>query len=280
MNKTFLLTLLLSLLTVVLISQSLPYGHNKKVGKYADVNGIKMYYEEYGTGEPLFLIHGNGGDIKSMEHQIDHFRNKYRVIIADNRGHGQSELNTDSLTYVNIAQDWAALADHLGIEAAHVIGWSDGGILGILLAINHPSTVNKVVAMGANMRPDTTAIYPWAVNWVADTKRYVETQLKMNSKNEKLNIQLQHLNLLGQQPTITKSDLAKIKSPCLIIAGDKDIIREEHTVELYQGIPKAQLCILPGQTHFIPAQDPNLFNSIAEKFIKEKFKRPDSNWTK
>ena len=158
MNKTFSLTLLISLLTLALAAQSLPYGHNNKVGKYADVNGIKMYYEEYGTGEPLFLIHGNGGDIKSMEHQIEHFKNNYRVIIADNRGHGKSELNTDSLTYVNIAQDWAALADHLEIEAVHVIGWSDGGILGILLAINHPSTVNKIVAMGANMRPDTTAV--------------------------------------------------------------------------------------------------------------------------
>ena len=280
MYKTIPLTLLISLITLTLVSQSFRYGHNDSIGQYADVNGIKMYYEEYGSGEPLFLIHGNGGDIKSMEHQIDHFKNNYRVIIADNRGHGQSELNTDSLTYVNIAKDWAALADHLEIDSVNVIGWSDGGILGILLGINHPSKVNKIIAMGANMRPDTTAVYPWAVNWVADTKKYVESQLQWDAKNEKLKIQLQHLNLLGQQPTITKSDLAKIKSPCLIVAGDKDIIREEHTVELYQGIPKAQLCILPGQTHFIPSQDPILFNSVAEKFLKEEFKRPDSNWTK
>ena len=280
MNNSLSLALVLSFLTFNTIAQSSHYGNNNRIGKYADINGIQMYYEEYGEGEPLFLIHGNGGDIKSMEHQIEHFKNKYRVIIADNRGHGKSGLNTDSLTYVDIARDWAALADHLNLEAVDIIGWSDGGILGILMAINHPEKVNKVVAMGANMRPDTTAVYPWAVNWVAETKKYIEKQLQWDADNKGLNIQLQHLNLLGQQPTITKEDLSKIKAPCLIVAGDKDIIREEHTVELYQGIPNAQLCILPGQTHFIPSRDPELFNGIAEKFISEPFKRPDSNWTK
>ena len=82
-----------------------PYGKNTAVGKFAEINGAKIYYEEYGKGEPLLLIHGNGGSIESMGNQIDYFKSKYRVIVADSRGQGKSELKTDSLTYVQITKD-------------------------------------------------------------------------------------------------------------------------------------------------------------------------------
>ena len=256
-----------------------PYGLNEKVGQYANVNGIKMYYEEYGEGEPLFLIHGNGGNIKSMGNQIDYFKSNYRVIAADSRGHGKSELKTDSLTYVRIAKDWAELAIHLNLDSVYVIGWSDGGIVGLLMGIHHSGKVKKIVAAGANLRPDTTAVYPWAVNWVKQTRQVVEAKIKENDTTQNWDLIRQHLGLLGDQPNILKSDLKKIKSPVLIIAGDKDIIREEHSVEIYQNIARAHLCILPGETHFTPASNPETFNKIVEKFIAEPFDRPDSDWT-
>lgn len=89
------------------------YGNNEQIGKYAKINGSKIYYEEYGKGEPLLLIHGNGGSIKSMQNQISYFKTKYRVIVADNRGQGKSELKTDSLTYTQITKDWEGLVEHL-----------------------------------------------------------------------------------------------------------------------------------------------------------------------
>ncbi len=258
---------------------STPYGSNDAVGKYASINGAKIYYEEYGAGAPMFLIHGNGGDIKSMENQIDYFKSKYRVIVADSRGHGKSELNTDSLTYVQTANDWAQLATHLQVDSLYIIGWSDGGIVGLLLGIHHPEKVKKLVTMGANLRPDTTAVYPWAVNWVQETKLMVEAKVKDNDKAQNWSLMLQHMNLLGNQPEISHSELSSISAPVLIVAGDKDIIREEHSVEIYQNIRKAQLCILPGETHFTPGTNPKLFNQIANDFIAKPFKRPDSNWT-
>ena len=257
-----------------------PYGSNDAVGKYALINGAQIYYEEYGTGEPMFLIHGNGGDIKSMENQIDYFKSKYRVIVADSRGHGKSALNTDSLTYVQTADDWAQLATYLQIDSLYIIGWSDGGIVGLLLAIHHPEKVKKLVTMGANLRPDTTAVYPWAVNWVQETTLMVKAKVKANDKTQNWSLMLQHMNLLGNQPEILHSELSSISAPVLIVAGDKDIIREEHSVEIYQHIRKAQLCILPGETHFTPSTNPKLFNQIANDFIAKPFKRPDSNWTK
>ncbi|MCF6332996.1 MAG: alpha/beta hydrolase [Draconibacterium sp.] len=257
-----------------------PYGNNKAVGKYVKINGAKIYFEEYGQGEPLFLIHGNGADIKVMGNQIDYFKTKYRVIIADNRGHGKSELKTDSLTYVQIANDWTKLAKHLKLDSINIIGWSDGGIVGLLIGIGNEVNVKKIVAMGANLRPDSTAVYSWAVNDVKKQRQFVASKIKEHNTDKNWDLLKQRLALLGDQPTIPVSDLSKIKAPVLIISGDKDIIREEHSVEIYQNIPNAQLCIMPGETHFTPASNPALFNEIANRFLSEPFKRPDSDWTK
>ena len=289
MNKSLPLLILLFAFTLCNISYAqvemnfdfdTPYGSNDAIGKYADVNGIKMYYEEYGAGEPMFLIHGNGADINSMGHQIEYFKTNYRVIVADSRGHGKSELNTDSLTYVQIADDWAELANQLDVDSLNIFGWSDGGIVGLLMAINYPVKVKKLVTMGANLRPDSTAVYAWGVNYVKQSGEAVENKIREGDSTQDWNLMNQLMGLLGEQPGISKSDLAKIAAPVLIISGDKDIIREEHSVEIYQNIPNAQLCILPGETHFTPATDPALFNLIAGKFIKEPFTRPDSDWTK
>ena len=257
-----------------------PYGKNTKIGKYATINGAKIYYEEYGKGKPMLLIHGNGGSIRDMGNQIDYFKKNYRVIIADNRGQGKSELKTDSLTYVQIAKDWEGLATHLKLEAVDIIGWSDGGIISLLMGINNRIKINKIVAMGANLRPDTTAVYAWAVNDVKRMRKQVQAEIAKNGITKKILQKKQLLSLLGDQPTIATKDLSKIKAHVLIIAGDKDIIREEHAIEIYQHIPHAQLCIMPGETHYAPASNPVLFNDIVNRFITNPFKRPDSDWTK
>ncbi|PTM03126.1 MAG: alpha/beta hydrolase [Bacteroidetes bacterium] len=257
-----------------------PYGNNETVGKYAEINGAKIYYEEYGKGEPLLLIHGNGGDIKSMGNQIDYFKTKYRVIIADNRGQGKSELKTDSLTYSQITKDWDGLVDFLKLDSINIIGWSDGGIVGLKMAISGKSKINKLVAMGANLRPDSTALNYWAVNDVLQSKKAISLKIQEHDTTSNWNLQKQLVGLLSDQPNIPIGDLSKIEAKVLIIAGDEDIIRNKHSLEIYENIPKAQLCIMPGETHFTPASNPKLFNDIVNRFLIEPFKRPDSDWTK
>ncbi len=257
-----------------------PYGDNQVVGKYVEINEAKIYYEEYGKGKPLLLIHGNGGDIKSMGNQIDYFKSKYRVIIADNRGHGKSELKTDSLTYNQIAKDWIGLAKHLKLDSLNIIGWSDGGIIGLIMGIDKQSEIKKIVAMGANLRPDTIAVNSWAPNSVKKRELKAKEMLAKGDTSKDWRLILQRYGLLLYQPNISHNDLKKIKSSVLIIAGDKDIIKNEHTVEMFENIPNAHLSIMPGETHFTPASNPALFNEIANKFLSEPFKRPDSNWTK
>ena len=257
-----------------------PYGDNQAVGKYVEINGAKIYYEEYGKGEPLLLIHGNGSSIKWMGNQIDYFKTKYRVIIADNRGQGKSELKTDSLTYVQIAKDWDGLVKYLKLDSLSIIGWSDGGIIALKMGISVNSKIKKIVAMGANLRPDSTAVHSWAINNVMKEREIVESKIQEKDTSQNWNLQKQLLGLLGDQPNIPASDLSKIKTQVLIINGDEDIIRGIHSMEIYQNIPEAQLCIMPGETHFAPASNPELFNEIVNRFLSEPFKRPDSDWTK
>ena len=257
-----------------------PYGKNTVVGKFVNLNETKIYYEEYGKGEPLLLIHGNGGSIREMGNLIDFFKDKYRVIIADNRGQGQSELNTDSLTYEQITKDWEQLVNYLQLDSINIIGWSDGGIVGLKMGISGRTKVKKIVAMGANLRPDSTAVKAWAIREVLKARKTAETKIREQDTTQNWKLRLQLLGLLGNQPTIPTQDLSKVRAKVVIMAGDEDIIKNEHSLEMYNYIPKAQLCIMPGETHFTPASDPKLFNTIVDRFLSEPFKRPDSDWTK
>jgi len=255
-----------------------PYGSNKKVGKYITINDAKIYYEEYGKGEPLLLIHGNNGSIKSMENQIEYFKNKYRVIIADNRGQGKSELKTDSLTYVQITKDWEGIVNYLKLDSINIVGWSDGGIIGLKMGISGKSKIKKIVSMGANLRPDSTAVHSWAIKYDLKSLKKTKSKILQNDTTQNWDLQKQLTEILLTQPNIPTKDLSKIKAKVLIMAGDEDITKNEHTLEIYENIPKAQLCIMPGETHYTPYSNPELFNEIVNKFLSETFKRPYSNF--
>ncbi len=261
---------------ILMEEELVTYGNDESVGKLIKVNGIGMYYEVYGDGPPLLLIHGNGGDIATLSNQIDHFRSSYKVIVADSRGHGNSELGTDNLNYVQMADDWMALANRLGLDSVNIIGCSDGGIIGLLMAIKYPGKVAKLAAMGANLQPDKTAVRDWAVDWVTNLSKFIDQKIAEEDNSKDWFVIKQQMELLRTQPNIPLADLKKITAPVLLLSGDNDIIKEEHTVLMYQNIPNAQLCIFPGETHFIPSTDPALFNMMVDRFLKKPFTRPTS----
>ena len=256
--------------------ETIPYGSNPQASHHADVNGIKMYYETYGSGDPLLVIHGNGQSIVDMHFQIAYFAGNYQVIVADSRGHGKSGLGTDQLTYVQMMEDYNALLDQLGFAGVNIIGWSDGGILSLLLAIHHPDKVNKMAIMGANLHPGETAIYPWTFELLQPLSDTVDEMISNNDTSDNWALIRQHLDLLMTQPDISVESLHGIKAPVLVMAGDKDIIRTEHSLEIFENLPQAHLAILPGQTHWAPATDPDGFNALVEKFFDTPFMRPES----
>lgn len=253
---------------------AVPYGHNDAAGAYAEVNGIKLHYEVYGQGAPLLLIHGNGGDIGAMGYQIEYFSGHYRVIAADSRGHGLSEDGPVHVTYEQQADDLNALLDQLQLKSVQVLGWSDGGIIGLLLAIHHPDKVAKLAIMGANLEP--AGAYPWALEAVGKGIQEVDAMIAKNDTSQPWRRQRLQLELLANQPHIPVADLAKIAAPVLVMAGDRDVIRLEHTQAIFDHLPQAQLAIFPGATHMIVWQDHERFDQTVARFFAEPFSRPDT----
>lgn len=249
----------------------IPYGNNKDVGKYVKVNGTKIYYEEYGKGEPLLIIHSCDTDIQAMEYQIDYFKNSYRVIAADSRGQGKSELNTKTLTYNQMAKDIEGLVKHLKLDNINILGWSDGGIIALKMGINNNVSIKKIITMGANLRPDTTAINDWAYKQVREMRTQTLQKIKEGDTSKDWKKELLFDNLLTTQPNISHADIQKITAPVLFMVGDRDIIKNEHAVEVFNKLPKAQLCIMPGRNHGAPRNDSAVFNSIVSHFLENTF---------
>ena len=246
-----------------------PYGDNPAAGKYYDIRGFKMYCEVYGSGQPLLIIHGNGGSINNFVYQIPYFSQKYKVIIADSRAQGNSTDTGDSLSYEMMADDYAALLDAMKIDSADVIGWSDGGINALLLAIRHPGKVKKLASTGANLVPDTTAV-PKQI-WDMVIPLYETMKTKINKTTEEKN-EYKLLRLLVEQPHIPLTDLQKISCPSLIIGGDHDVIKPEHTMLIYENIPKAYLWILPSSGHSTPIVYKDDFNNAVDRFFSTPYR--------
>jgi pimeloyl-ACP methyl ester carboxylesterase len=246
---------------VVIYAQSsaVAYGNNPKAGKYAKINGINLYYETYGSGEPLVMFHGNGGSIEAFKYQIPFFEKYYKVIAIDSRLQGKSGGEADSLSYDMMAADFAALLDYLKIDSAFVLGWSDGGIDGIVLALNFPRKVKKLAVSGANIIPDTTAMYASDIQSMQDAVMSPSTSQKDKTLNR----------MMLYQPQIPYAELRKIHCPVLVMAGDHDMIKAEHTVKIYQSLPNGSLCIFPDAHHGVCQQYPELFNQTVLRFFKK-----------
>jgi pimeloyl-ACP methyl ester carboxylesterase len=245
------------------------YGSNEKTGKYVEIRGFKMYYEIYGSGDPLLIIHGNGGSIGNFVNQIPFFSKNYRVILADNRSQGKSFDDSDSLSYEMMADDLSDLLDYLKTDSCNVIGWSDGGINGLLLAMRHPKKVKKLAITGANLWPDTSAVDSFIVNYVKN----ISDSLSHLTRSPEIKNKLKLVGLLINEPNIKTTQLKSITCPTLVIGGDHDVILPKHTLLIAESIPKSYLWILPNSGHSTPIIYKNQFNNIVFSFFKEPYRK-------
>lgn len=271
--KNFNLLLLSILCCSIISAQNAPgfsnLGNNKKAGNYISTRGIRLYYETYGSGEPLLFIHGNGGSIRSFSNQIPFFAENYQVIAVDSRAQGNSTDPSDSLSYEMMTDDINALLDSLKTGPCYVVGWSDGGINGLLLAIRHPDKVKKLAITGANLWPDTTAVDPYVANWALQYNQELAAKpMTASNKNE---LKLAHL--LSYEPHIQTSQLAAIQCPALVIGGDHDVILPQHTMLIANSIPQSYLWILPGSGHATPIIYKDIFNMVVKDFFVKPFRK-------
>lgn len=239
------------------------YGDNKEAGDFKKINGINLYYETYGEGKPLFFLHGNGGSIRSSRNKINYFKQFFKVIAVDSRAHGKSiDTITKQLTYEQMADDVKVLMDSLKIDSAFVSGQSDGGIIGLLLSINYPEKVSKLSTFGANIFPGKKAVFVEIDKMVRDTLK-----LATNFNTKRL------YSLLAYHPHITEKDLHKIKCPVLIMSGDRDAIRLEHSINIFNNIKNSNFFVMPGASHFGSYQKPDLFNLVLLDFLNKPFSK-------
>lgn len=254
-----------------------PYGNNAIAGQYLELEKTQIYFETYGseTNHPLLLIHGNGGSIRAMQLQIEFFKDDYFVIVGDNRTHGKSG-GSGILTYDIMAKDYISILDKLDIYATHVLGHSDGGIIGLLLAINYPDRISKLVAAAPNLIPGEEAIAPWELEFSKQYRKLIDSMIQANDQSRDWKIEKTHMNLMKDEPNIKVSELARIECPVLIMTSDDDIIKPRHILQIYENIPNAQLFMMPGATHFMIRDEHELYNMMSERFFTNAFRRPRS----
>ena len=244
-------------------------GKNNLAGKYINTRNFKLYYETYGQGEPLLIIHGNGGSINNFINQVPYFAKNYQVIIADSRAQGKSTDKGDSLSYEMMTDDLNALLDTLHLNACNVIGWSDGGINGLLLAIHHPEKVKKLAITGANLWPDTTAIDPFVYNWAMNLNK----PSSKNDTTQQLKNQRKLGHLLAYEPHISIEQLHTIKCPTLVMSGDHDVILPRHSLLIAESIAQSYLWILPNSGHSTPINYKNQFNEVVNDFFTKPYRK-------
>ena len=206
------------------------------------------------------MLHGNGGSIKAFENQIPFFEKYYRVIAIDSRLQGKSGGSPDTLSYDMMADDFCKLMDYLKIDSALILGWSDGGIDALIMAMHCPEKVRALAVSGANVTPDSTAV---SAADIREMKAFVARDTGITPIERTLN------KMMIYQPNIAFADLKKIHCPVLVMAGDEDVIKPEHTLKIYQSLPDAELCIFPDSYHGVCQQHPALFNSTVVTFFKK-----------
>ncbi|MCP1250872.1 MULTISPECIES: alpha/beta fold hydrolase [Elizabethkingia] len=238
-------------------AQKTVYGKNKE-GKYIDLKDAKIYYEEYGKGQPLILLHGNNGSISDFSKQIPFFAKNYRVIAVDTRGQGRStDLTQDAYSYEKFASDLYQVIKSLNLEQVDIIGWSDGGNTALIFNYEHPEMVNRIVTIGANMNP-------------AGVKETLIEQLKKQVAGNDPKTNQRLIQLMLNHPDIKSNQLSLITNPVLIVAGSDDVIKDEHTRLIHKLIRNSELAIIPDATHYIPFEQPEKLNELMLNFLKNK----------
>ncbi len=237
------------------------------------VNGIACYHEDVGTGEPVLLLHGGFCSIETMRAQVDALSQRYRVLAPERPGHGRSPDREAPITYDGIVSDTVAYLDERGIDRCHVIGFSDGAIAGYLLALRHPSRVRSLVAISGNLDPSVfvppeqmARAMPEAA-FAALAHEY--DLLSPDGSAHREEIIGKVMRMWREEPHIDPRELAAVTAPTLIMAGDHDVIRTDHTILISSAIQGSQLCIVPNASHMVMLDRPELVNLVLQGFLAE-----------
>jgi len=240
------------------------------MGDYAELPGVRTWYETDGSsGEPLLLLHGGFCTNETWGAQRADLAAAHRVFLPERRAHGHTPDVEGPLSYQDMADDTVAFLERVVGEPAHLVGWSDGGIVALLVAMARPDLVRKVVVIGANFRP---AAECWAEPAMLDALandgadlaffREMYEAVTPDGAGHWPVVAAKIIELWRTQPALTAEDLAAVRAPTLVMVGDDDMMTLEHTTALYRAIGDGRLAVLPGASHLVPLEQPERVNRM------------------
>jgi len=244
-------------------------------GGHVEAGGLRTYYEVRGAGDPVILLHGGMCTAETFDAQADALATRYRVYVPERRGHGRTPDVAGPITYENMAGDTIAFMEAMGLQSAHLAGWSDGALVGLLVAMRRPEAVRKLVLIGQYVNIDGAREEGMALLHAFTTETFPPMFRQMYAAvspdgPEHFDVVFDKLAPLWRgDPGIALDDLAAVTAPTLVLAGDDDVLTIEHAAALARALPDAQLAIVPGTSHGLPMEKPEVVNRLLLDFLAD-----------
>lgn len=271
------LLLIVSMYSFMGHAQEIVYGSNH--GRHLTVSNTKIYFEEYGKGSPLLLLHGGFGSIQDFQKVIPTLSKHFKVIAVDSPGHGRSE-QADTLSFELMTDYFSNIIDQLKLDTVNIIGFSDGGITALLLAAKRPDKIKKIIASGSNSSMD--GLKPEVLDYLklinpafieTNQKDWLEDYKNKSPEKEKWQKFVNDMaRMYSRNELIDEETLSKISAKVLLVFGDNDVIKLEHGIELNTKITESSFCVLPNTSHYVFNEKPELINTIGIEFLTKEEK--------
>jgi pimeloyl-ACP methyl ester carboxylesterase len=234
-------------------------------GRYFNANDVSIYYETYGAGPAVLVLHGGLGSLEGMSYQIRALAKSHFVIAADSRGHGRSTDSNLPLSYPLMSDDMSKLLEHLQIDRVDVVGWSDGGIIGLDIAMRHPERIRRLVAISANY--DVDGLLEGPILGSEAPRAPLRYRLFAPDPTHWPTLYRKVVTMWQTKPHYTLADLSHIKARTLIMTGEFDTIKPEHSAQLAKAIPGSQEVIIQGATHAVQVEKPDIVDCHILRFL-------------
>lgn len=231
-------------------------------------DGTSLFYQTYGEGEPLLLLHGNGGSSRYFKEQISTFSRYFKVIAMDSREHGKSGNQKNYLSFKLMARDILAICQREGLSRVNLLGFSDGANLAMTFAVLYPQHVDRLVLNSGNLEP---ADLTWWTRMLSQVGYWLTSMVSGISSLAAHFARL--LSLIVRPLEITTADLSRLNRPTLVIVGQRDSIKLRHTAAIAKALPQSELEIVPKVGHTLAKKRPEVFNQRVLRFLMEPFTR-------
>jgi pimeloyl-ACP methyl ester carboxylesterase len=246
------------------------------VRDYVVAGGVRTYYEAHGSGEPLVLLHGGLCAIETFSGLTPQLAERFRVYLPERRGHGRTPDIEGPITYELMAQDTIAFLDALGLSSVHLVGWSDGAVVGLLVALHRPDLVRRLVMIGQNVNP--SGLVPEAAEMMKLEKmpdmlppmlRELYAAVSPDGPEHWDVVVDKMWQMIKTEPDIALTELEKVSVPTLVVVADHDFVTVEHASAMQRALPESRLEVVPDATHGLPMEKPEVVARLVLDFLAE-----------